>query len=43
MTFHCIPGIWSPELTVVISESFEVTASGGRAFADFPRMLLEKV
>lgn len=42
MTFHCIPGLWSRDLTVVISESFEVTEQGGRAFADFPRELLVK-
>lgn len=39
MTFHCIPGIWSKEVTVVISESFQVTDKGGKPFADFPRRL----
>lgn len=41
MTFHCIPGIWSKEVTVVISESFQVTDKGGKAFANFPRRLFQ--
>ncbi len=42
MTFHCIPGIWSKEMTVVISESFQVTGRGGAPFCDAPRMLFVK-
>ncbi len=42
MTFHCIPGIWRAEGTIVISESFEVTEAGGKAFADVPRELFIK-
>lgn len=43
MTFHCIPGIWSKAVTVVISESFQVTESGGKPFADFPRKLFSAI
>ena len=42
MTFHCIPGIWRAEGTIVISDSFEVTESGGEAFANVPRELFSK-
>ena len=42
MTFHCIPGIWEPDGTVVISESFEITETGARAFAEVPRELFHK-
>lgn len=42
MTFHCIPGIWRKDGTIVISESFEVTEAGGKAFADVPRELFTK-
>ena len=42
MTFHCIPGIWRAEGTIVISESFEVTEAGGRAFTDVSRELFTK-
>jgi Xaa-Pro aminopeptidase len=42
MSFHCIPGIWSKEMTVVISEAFQVTPQGGKAFARFPRELVVK-
>jgi Xaa-Pro dipeptidase len=42
MCFHCIPGIWSKEMTVVISEAFQVTPQGGKAFARFPRELIAK-
>ena len=39
MTFHCIPAIWMDDYGLVISESFVVTETGARTFADFPRKL----
>ncbi|MBM3541273.1 MAG: M24 family metallopeptidase [Alphaproteobacteria bacterium] len=42
MAFHCIPGVWSKAMTVVISESFQVTARGGQPFCDAPRRLFVK-
>ncbi|WP_336363603.1 M24 family metallopeptidase [Halalkalicoccus salilacus] len=37
MTFHMIPGIWTDELGVEISESFRVTATGAERFSSFPQ------
>lgn len=37
MTFHMIPGIWTDELGVEISESFRVTKSGAERFSSFPQ------
>jgi Xaa-Pro aminopeptidase len=42
MTFHCIPAIWLEDTGLVISESFAVTRSGAKTFADFPRKLFAK-
>lgn len=42
MTFHCIPALWLQKFGLVISESFVVTASGAKTFADFPRRLFHK-
>jgi len=42
MTFHCIPALWLQKFGLVISESFVVTASGAKTFADFPRQLFYK-
>ena len=42
MTFHCIPALWLQKFGLVISESFVVTASGAKTFADFPRQLFHK-
>jgi Xaa-Pro aminopeptidase len=42
MTFHCIPVIWREDGTIVISESFEVTGAGGKAFADVPHAPFSK-
>jgi ectoine hydrolase len=42
MTFHCIPAIWMDTYGLVISESFAVTESGAKTFADFPRQLFAK-
>ena len=39
MTFHMIPGIWTDELGVEISESFRVTGSGAERFSSFPQKL----
>jgi ectoine hydrolase len=37
MTFHLMPGLWTPDWGVAITESFVVTSDGGRALADTPR------
>lgn len=42
MTFHCIPAIWLDDYGLVISESFVVTETGARTFADYPRKLFSK-
>lgn len=42
MTFHCIPAIWMEDYGLVISESFAMTESGAKTFADFPRQLFVK-
>ena len=42
MTFHCIPAIWLDDTGLVISESFVVTPTGAKTFADFPRKLFSK-
>jgi Xaa-Pro aminopeptidase len=39
MTFHMIPGIWTDELGVEISESFRVTGTGAERFSSFPQRL----
>ncbi|SEW12277.1 M24 family metallopeptidase [Natrinema salifodinae] len=39
MTFHMIPGIWTEEVGMEISETFRVTGSGAETLADFPRRL----
>ncbi|TMT87461.1 M24 family metallopeptidase [Haloterrigena sp. H1] len=39
MTFHMIPGIWTDELGVEISETFHVTSTGAETLAEFPRQL----
>ncbi len=39
MTFHMIPGIWTDEIGMEISETFRVTGSGAETLADFPRRL----
>lgn len=41
MTFHCIPAIWMERYGLVISESFVVTETGAKTFADFPRKLFD--
>ncbi|WP_306052715.1 M24 family metallopeptidase [Natronococcus wangiae] len=39
MTFHMIPGIWTDEIGMEISETFHVTESGAETLADLPRKL----
>ncbi|MFC7213971.1 M24 family metallopeptidase [Saliphagus sp. GCM10025334] len=39
MTFHMIPGIWTEEIGMEISETFRVTGTGAETLADFPRRL----
>ena len=37
MCFHLMPGLWTPEWGVAITETFVVTPEGGRCLADVPR------
>ena len=37
MTFHLMPGLWTPDWGVAITESFVVTAEGGVPLARIPR------
>lgn len=37
MTFHLMPGLWTPDWGVAITESFVVTPEGGKPLADIPR------
>ncbi|ELY98744.1 M24 family metallopeptidase [Natrialba aegyptia] len=39
MTFHMIPGIWTEDIGMEISETFHVTSSGAETLANFPRQL----
>ncbi|WP_312910899.1 M24 family metallopeptidase [Natronosalvus caseinilyticus] len=39
MTFHMIPGIWTEEIGMEISETFHVTGTGAETLAEFPRRL----
>ncbi|WP_144799190.1 M24 family metallopeptidase [Halorubrum depositum] len=39
MTFHMIPGIWTSEVGMEISETFRVTSTGAETLANFPREL----
>jgi len=39
MTFHMIPGIWTDEIGMEISETFHVTSTGAETLAEFPREL----
>lgn len=42
MTFHLMPGLWTPDWGVAITESFVVTSEGGQALADIPRPIVVK-
>ncbi|MEP5009702.1 M24 family metallopeptidase, partial [Roseobacter sp.] len=37
MTFHLMPGLWTADWGVAITESFVITPSGGEPLADIPR------
>ncbi|PSL21137.1 M24 family metallopeptidase [Shimia abyssi] len=37
MTFHLMPGLWTPDWGVAITESFVITPTGGQPLADIPR------
>ncbi|SFL12119.1 M24 family metallopeptidase [Shimia haliotis] len=37
MTFHLMPGLWTPDWGVAITESFVVTPEGGKPLAKIPR------
>ncbi|MCE8517846.1 M24 family metallopeptidase [Ruegeria pomeroyi] len=37
MTFHLMPGLWTPDWGVAITESFVITPEGGKCLADIPR------
>ncbi|SEH15903.1 Xaa-Pro aminopeptidase [Natronorubrum sediminis] len=39
MTFHMIPGIWTEDIGMELSETFRITSSGAETLADFPRKL----
>ena len=40
MTFHLMPGLWTPDWGLAITESFVVTTEGGKPLADIPRALV---
>jgi ectoine hydrolase len=42
MTLHVIPGIWMDDWGIEISECIEVTETGARPLANFPRQLFAK-
>lgn len=42
MTFHLMPGLWTPDWGLAITETFEVTPEGGRALAEIPQALVVK-
>ncbi|MEO1456343.1 MAG: M24 family metallopeptidase [Pseudomonadota bacterium] len=37
MCFHLMPGLWTPDWGLAITESFEVTPAGGAPLAEIPR------
>lgn len=39
MTLHLMPGLWTPQWGVAITETFVVTPAGGRPLADVPRAI----
>ncbi|TCK99378.1 ectoine hydrolase [Shimia isoporae] len=39
MTFHLMPGLWTPDWGVAITDSFVVTPDGGEPLADIPRSI----
>ncbi len=42
MTFHLMPGLWTPDWGMAITETFVVTPNGGEALADVPREIVVK-
>lgn len=42
MTFHLMPGLWTPDWGLAITETFEVTPEGGRPLVEIPRELMVK-
>ena len=40
MTFHLMPGLWTPDWGVAITETFVVTPVGGLALASLPREIV---
>jgi len=42
MTFHLMPGLWTPDWGLAITESFVVTPDGGKPLAEIPRTLVVK-
>ncbi|MDA7964718.1 M24 family metallopeptidase [Ruegeria sp.] len=42
MTFHLMPGLWTPDWGLAITESFVVTPDGGQPLADIPRAMVVK-
>ncbi len=42
MTFHLMPGLWTPDWGLAITESFVVTPEGGQPLADIPREMVVK-
>ncbi len=40
MTFHLMPGLWTPDWGLAITESFVVTSDGGKPLADIPREMV---
>lgn len=42
MTFHLMPGLWTADWGLAITESFVVTPDGGKPLADIPRDLVVK-
>ena len=42
MTFHLMPGLWTPDWGMAITETFVVTPNGGEPLADVPREIVVK-
>ena len=42
MTFHLMPGLWTPDWGMAITETFVVTPNGGEALVDVPREIVVK-
>ncbi len=42
MTFHFMPGLWLDDWGIEITESIEITASGAKPLANYPRKLFVK-